>query len=56
MVRSICVSLLVLFFAAPAAAEDPKKPSFWSINDRVEEVVVPGCEELCEHVLGLLRN
>ena len=56
MNRSVVVTSLCLFLAAPAVAQEEGLPSFWSIHDRVEEVVVPGCQEICEHVLGLVRK
>ena len=53
MVRSACLLLICLACAAPAAGQESKKPSFWSIRERIEETVVPSCREVCEHTLGL---
>ncbi len=55
MLRTSCLVLLVLACAAPAIADEPREPSFWSIRDRIEEVVVPDCPEVCAHTLGLFQ-
>ena len=55
MLRSAGLLMLCLVCAAPALAEEPGKPSFWSIRDRIDAVVVPGCEEVCVHTLGLFK-
>ncbi|MFH1529171.1 MAG: hypothetical protein ABIK09_00385 [Pseudomonadota bacterium] len=53
--RHACLLLLCLVCAAPAVGQESKTFSFWSIRERVDALVVPGCREVCEHTLGLLR-
>jgi len=54
MIRIFGLSLLCLLVAAPASSQE-KKP-FWSIGEKVEEALMPSCQDVCKHVLGLFRQ
>ena len=56
MIRIVGLSMLCLLIAAPLSSQEKKKPQFWSIGEKVEETVMPSCQDVCKHVLGMFQQ